>query len=605
MNSIIFNFAQSFFVDPSSVQGAKTVDVSSVDLYFKSKPTATGNRSGINNPGVFIFLCEVNANKVPNIIPFINGTHSVESRVPYVNILPSSDSSLATKFKFETAVKIKTGIEYALVGIYDGNESFVLWNSKQGDWLVGTNKPSPGPSGKYVGSYYDSLIVTKQTSPNNPNMTLPLEVIPSWKPSSTIDLKFNVNLARYSVGGVPVGNNTIQANLPVSAITFSSPLGRADEIAHNANSVTFKVSPAPYEYITYDRKTSRISNNVLGGEYVYQNTVFYPGGTGSAGVQTGITVATIRGNNYITANSLYPNGAAFNWSDVYGTSLDNEYIVTISLNGGTGRKTDIRKVVSQISNTVIQVDTACGFTNSAAYFIKSPVARIDHLDSVKTFNIKASTVGGRRTLADRDLIVLKDSNANSTVRFVNNSVNSISISVAGTNYTNSDYILVSGFENSADVAGGYSAKANIVANVSTGAIEQVYLSNVGAGFSNTSNISFIITRASGTTVGTSANFTFTTGTVMRSEYDGRANLDDSTWGLGGVFNDCNIINLEFYDVNPTSMLKTESSSVYSMTFSTPYYAFFSDNTYSGVAYKATTSTRRIGQARGPLRLVFL
>jgi len=589
MNSIIFNFAQSFLIDPASVKGAKTVDVSSVDLYFKNKPTATGNKSGINNPGAYIFLCELNADGVPNIIPFVNGSHLPEARAEYVEIKATYDASLPTKFKFKTPIKVPTGINYAIVGIFDGNEAFTLWSSTIGENLVGTNTPSTGSSGKYVGNYFSSLTISQQPSITDPNATLPLTVIPTWKPSTTTDLKFNLNIARYAVDGVPVGHSSIQSGLPPSAITYTSPLSERDQITYTTDGVTFKVSPTPYEFITFDRKNSVVTDNVFGGEYVYQNTVFYPGGSGTANIQQGIAVATVAGNNLITANTNYPNGALFNWSSVYGSITGNEYIVIVSLNGTTGRKTDIRKIVTQISNTVIQVDAACGFTNSAAYFIKSPVAKIDFIDKVKTFDVKADTMFGRRAKVIKDLLVLSDSNANSTVKFVNNTINSISITAGGSNYTNSDYVIVNGFENGVDVAAGYAAKANIVANTSTGAIEQIYLSNVGAGFSDVANITYTITRTTGTTVGTSATFSVTTGTVLRSEYDGRGTLDDATWGLGGRFNDCNIINLEFYDFAPKSLIQTESSSIYNMTHSIPYYARYSDSTYSGVAYRMASN----------------
>jgi hypothetical protein len=589
MNSTIFNFAQSFLIDPASVKGAKTVDVSSVDLYFKSKPNATGNKSGIKNPGVYVFICEMTPTDVPDIRPFVNGSHLTEARAEYVEIKATTDATLATKFKFDTPIKVKTGINYAVVGIFDGNEAFTLWTSTIGENLVGTNTPSTGASGKYVGNYFGSLTISRQPSVTNPSVTLPLDVIPTWKPSLTTDLKFKVNLARYAIDGVPVGHSSIQSNLSPTQITFTSPLSERDQITYTTDGVTFKVSPTPYEFITFDRKTSVVSDNVFGGEYVYQNTVFYPGGSGTNGVQQGVTVSTVKGSNIITASSTYPNGAAFNWSGVYGSLTGNEYIVVVSLNGATGRKTDIRKIVTQISNTVIQVDSACGFTNSSAYFIKSPVGRVDFIDVVKTFDVKADTMLGRRAKVFKDMLVLSDSNANSTVRFVNNTINSISIATGGTNYTNSDYVRITGFESSVDVAAGYEARANIVANTSTGAIEYLYLSNVGAGFSNVANISYTITRTTGSTVGTSGTFTVTTGTVLRSEYDGRGTLDDATWGLGGRFDDCNVINLEFYDLAPRTLIQTESSSTYNMTHSIPYYARFSDSAYSGVAYRMASN----------------
>jgi hypothetical protein len=51
-----FNWAQNFYLDPSAVKGASEVSITKIDLYFRAKPPATGNKSGIVNPGVEVMI---------------------------------------------------------------------------------------------------------------------------------------------------------------------------------------------------------------------------------------------------------------------------------------------------------------------------------------------------------------------------------------------------------------------------------------------------------------------------------------------------------------------------------------------------------------------
>ncbi len=53
-----FNIAQTFNVDPSLVDGNDTAKITSIDLFMKYKPPGTNNRSGIDNPGMTLYLTE-------------------------------------------------------------------------------------------------------------------------------------------------------------------------------------------------------------------------------------------------------------------------------------------------------------------------------------------------------------------------------------------------------------------------------------------------------------------------------------------------------------------------------------------------------------------
>jgi hypothetical protein len=585
MDNVIFNFAQSFFIDSQAIKNAKEVDLSSIDLYFKRKPAFAGNKSNIEGPGVTIFLCEVDGSKNPNVLSYINGRPLGISTVEYTDIQNSADASRTTKFKFDKPVKVKTNKEYAFVGIFDGNEIFELWTSKQGDLLVGTNTVSPGPSGKYVGNYYNSITLSRQSLSTVKDATKPDVVTPSWRPSTDTDLKFEVNVARYYVNGVPIGNNSIASSLPVNVEIIQTSTSQAiANIVYTAGKVTYSVGAGSPEFIAYDRKTSNIQR-ISGGERVYQNTVFYPGGSAN-----GITVSVAKGNTVITANSNYPNGSAFSWNDVYTSgSSDEEYIVIVSTHPSQGRNTNIRKVVSIVSNTQLLLDVATDFTNTAAYFIKSPVAEISTVEQMQYFNYGATTIPKRRERVTQDILMLNNSNANATNRFVNGTINSVSVVTGGTGYSNTDYVTISGFENTSSVTGGYVGRANLVVNVSTGAIMAVHLSNVGAGFSNSANLTFTISNNSGgSTAGINGNLSFTVGTVLRGEYDGRTSTA-TEFGTGGVFNDIRVVNLEFYNFSFFCNTTTFAGSSTNFRFYTPYYVLFDNATYLGSSYRSLAS----------------
>jgi hypothetical protein len=579
----VYNLAQSFFLDSQVVKGARKVGISSIDVYFKEKPNPITNKSGINNPGVVLMLVPTDPDKIPIISPIYNGSHNYDfARVEYPDIATSSDASRATRFKFSRPILVETDKEYAFILRFDGNEEFNMWYSRQGELLLGTNKVSPGPSGKYTGNYYSTYYIPSTSA----NTSLPPGVATTWKFLSDTDLKFKVYLARYAINGNLVGNSTL-VSLPANTQVTSGSDSEAGNVVHNSNGATFSVSCGNYEYFTFDQKNSK--PKCRGGEMVYQNTVFYPGGSAN-----GVTVSVVRGNNFITANSLLPNGQAFNWNSIYGSSNNAEYIVVVSLNDSIAgeRRTDIRRVVSIESNTVIRVNESMNFTNSVAYFMKSPVGRVDYRKDGKHLDDKFTK--GTRT--KQNMLILKDSNANATCRFVNNTINSISISAAGGRYSNNDFVYVYGFEDSAFVKGGYRAIANIVTNGS-GNITGIYLSNVGAGFVNTANVYFIFsnnvssvvtslsTNTTSNASATGATFGVTIGTTLRGEFDG----DDRK---SGFFRDCKAINIEVSDVLPQAGINNPSGTSYTPYYSNPYYALKSNSTWCGVRYEVDDSDRK-------------
>lgn len=566
MTTKIYNMAQSFFVDPNTVKGAPRIGISAIDLYFNQKPTATGNKSGINNPGVSMYICEVNADKHPIISDITSGKYKNFARANYTDIAVSDDASRATTLRFGTPLEVDTNKEYAFVLQFDGNENFVLWKNKQNDLLIGSNTISSGATGKFFGYFYDTYSLDSAAN-----------TVPTWNFSSGVDLKFKVYAARYSQNGTPVSAQTVPATVPI----YGPDGSKYVNLTYTSNGAIFKISPNSYEYISFNGKYSNYAN-VLIGEKVYQNTVFWPGGSAN-----GVTVSVTANGFTVTANANLPNGAAFNWNNVF-VQNDPEYIVVVSNNhGGAGtKKTNIRRVLSVESNTQIIVDKPFDFSNSAAYFIKSPVAQISWFDNAKLNPPGANGSIGPKLV--QNMLTLYDTNANTTHRFVNNQISAVAVTANGTGYSNTDYIKIFGYEDNAFVKGGYPAVGNIVTS-NTGTINAIYLSNVGAGFINVANINVVISTNSvsnaavlyntaNTSLGNSATFTVVAETTILSEFYLSNNVG------GGLFSNINVLTLPLHQIKPSVNINNITAIDYNMTYQNSYYLKTNPITFSGISH---------------------
>ena len=591
-----FNIAQTFFIDPSVVQNASQVGITGVNLYFKSKPLASGNKSGILNPGVEVDLVST-TNSIPNLSD-LSAVTSVNmiARVEYVNILSSGDSLTPTRFEFDTPILVSTGTEYSIIVKYDGNEDFVLWTSVQGDLLVGTNKVSPGPSGKYIGSYYTYISPTAantaSAAANNAYASS------NWRPLSTTDLKFNVFVARYAVSGVAVNSSSVAANVVVTTTGGVLPTGTGN--------ATYTLPSSTYEYILFDQTISK-QHNVKGGEYAFQMTFFYPGGS-----NTTANVAVTSGSAVVTALATLPNGSPFNWNSIYSLGPSPEYIVVSSLNHDDKGlapyplyntrhltsptiRTNVRRVLSVDSNTSITVDQPFDFSNAAAVFYKTAVGTVDYKNKTQAF--------GNRD----NILILTDSNANTACRFVNNVVEYITLgtgTLGGSGYNNSDILILNGFEAvSNQVIGGYSAVANVVTN-STGGIIRAYLSNCGAGFVNSANFSIVLANStsnniiSNTSAGSGANLLFSIGASIGTEFWGWDSAADSS-DPGGYYRGAVVSDMEIGKMVPDIYINNPSGTNYNADFSTLYHREKSNDCHSGhVTHVDDTESRQSVRNRG-------
>lgn len=246
-----YSMIQTFYADPEIVNNSGEVAITSVNLFFKTKPSSTKNVSGKAKPGVTVRICEVE-NDSPNLAKTYAG---FTSRKSYDEIFSFADASSSTTFGFSKPLKVATGKFYGIVVIFE-DPGYELWVNKTGDRLVGTNSASPGSNLIKDGKLYMR---------NNAGV---------FNALSDSDLKFFINCAKYS-------SNTVS------------------EVFINKD----------YEFFTISNVTDRF----IGGEYVYQtvanatgNVAFSQGTYAITGNGTNFESSVLKGDRLVLwSNTTY------------------------------------------------------------------------------------------------------------------------------------------------------------------------------------------------------------------------------------------------------------------------------------------------------------
>lgn len=481
-NINIFNYAQTFFIDPGVVLNASEISITSVDLYFRAKPKEVNNTSGIVGPGVTVFLSDINENGFPSLTPL---KHYAKARCEFNEIQPSNDASSVTKFTFEYPVNVKTGKMYSIIIKFDANESFDLWTSIEGDPLISDNTINAGPAGQYIGNFYEYGYINQSyenvgssVSDTN-NIASNYNDLSVFKPINDTDLKFNVYCARYNYD---------------SYANTSSNTSTGQVITNVVGKRSFLLPKKNYEFLAYNRLDSTNIDNLKGGERIYQNNV----------IQSD-TVVVSNGSTTITGSNV-------NFTDVFSSNTENDqYILVIS-----GSNKNLRRILNIQSNTLLTVEEPITFSNSTAQFSKVVTAEIDFANQTRAYR------------KIEDILLLDKSNANSSLRFVNKVIENIEVANGGSNYSNSDYITVN-----VGGANGSAPASNATANIITdgsGTITSVSLNNKGYGFVETPD--FIVSNSTGgSSSGSDANLIFTVGCTLHTEYS------------NATLSNCEIINL--------------------------------------------------------------
>lgn len=258
--SAYFDVIQTFYVNPDAVNKATEIMLTSLDLFFRSKPSVSNNVSGSRKPGISVWICEVASNtSSPNAELVLNNSITA---VPYDSINTSQNATTATTVAFIDPVLLTSGKYYGIVVKY-GDPSFTMWIDKQGDGLISTTgqtrDASLGAQSTNIGNYYTG------TSSN------------TMVPYSDRDLKFNVKIANFTSGN-------------------SSPLIG-----------TYNVVNKPYEFFKVKNNSGTFQN----GEIAYQDVAnstgtitLSPSSKTATGVGTTFTNQTLDQYIIVSNNSF-------------------------------------------------------------------------------------------------------------------------------------------------------------------------------------------------------------------------------------------------------------------------------------------------------------
>lgn len=406
----MFNKAQSFFLDSTSVQRASVVFVTSIELYFKDKPTSGKTQSGSNKPGVTLNICEVK-DGVPNIN---SADLKTVARVEYDNINISTTASTSTKFTFDTPVILKTDKQYAFLIKFDNSETFQLWKNRVDEIDINTGVASKLSSGKVDGNAFD--------------ITNGYDVVPL----SDVDYKFKINIAKFTGGRsntFTVSNESYDFLKLTSGSVNGTFLGGEYVYVQQANLTGTVVVSSGGSNIdgTSTTFTSDISNNdlvVIANSTVSQvrkinvvtNTTFMNVTSTFATSASGVNIRTFETGTISTnASSNTIVGTNTNFASI----SSNTFIV---ISDGTDGNTEVRKVVSVDSvNQTLVLDVVPSFTNTTAGFFLSPVGKVDNFKAYGDFlTLYKSSANTTSYFAGSTIIKGVDSLANATVSSIEN-----------------------------------------------------------------------------------------------------------------------------------------------------------------------------------------
>ena len=227
-----YDLGQTFFVDKAAVQNAEKCFITSIDLYFKSKPTVGKAVSGINEPGVSVSLCTVKDDGSPDIAR----TPIISARREFGDINTSTTGTSSTSFVFSKPLSVETNKKYGFLIRFDGHDTgFELYCNKAGKLSLDSTSITQVSSGSVDGNAYkitNGYVLT---------------------PLTDTDLTFKVNVAKFT------------------------SLTKTLEIKNRA-----------YEFIS----ANAVTGIFLGGEQVYVNTAAVSGTVWTYGSSN----ATITGN---------------------------------------------------------------------------------------------------------------------------------------------------------------------------------------------------------------------------------------------------------------------------------------------------------------------
>lgn len=415
--SALFDYIQTFYINPETVNSASEVMLTSVELFFKSKPNVASIAGGVK-PNITVFICDV-VNNLPD--PSLVIKNSVKI-LTYDEVNTSADAKTATVCGFNTNVILKSGKFYGIVLKFDSSASsaYVPWVNKQGDRLVGTNIASPGSQNRFDGSLYkgstsDATIV---------------------QPISNQDIKFKVKIAKYTNSDTTI--KLVNRNYEFLSInTYSGVFSGGELVYKNSPNTTGTVTVSSTSLDVTGSSTT--FTNHTSGQYIIVSS----GGTTNA-----LKITNIANDTLLTVESLPTISATSIGYKVPPTAVVSPYINYVAkqiylVDSSAANGTFCFEVANSTNDTangkVIGVKSGAAFTVKSIdrFSIDSYVPNLLLGNpSTGNFSIAASFANSSNNLASSTNIDLLKFNYNSESRFVL----SRSTEVVSTSLYTSDYV---------------------------------------------------------------------------------------------------------------------------------------------------------------------
>ena len=259
-----YNYIQTFYADKEAVSGVSEIMLTSVDLFFKSKPYFDANVSGAFKPQVTMWLCLVE-NGIP--LPesrLINSTIFVE----WDSISASSNAKASTTFAFPNPIAIKTDSYYGIVVKFQ-DSGFILWENVRGENVVGetgvTQVVSPGSQSTTDGFLYRSV-------------TDGVDAVRS----SDRDLKFSIKAAKFTASNTTVyivnkdyeflTINTISGGFIPGELVYKQTANATGNVTISSTNNYILGDGTLFDTL-YERQKIILNNGVSNGEFVVTSIV--------------------------------------------------------------------------------------------------------------------------------------------------------------------------------------------------------------------------------------------------------------------------------------------------------------------------------------------
>lgn len=169
--------SQSFFVDSNTFE--KGMYVTSIDLFFRTKPTNDGPTASPNANNAYV---TIDIRELDNGFPsseLVSSTDNALVKNADINI--SEDASLATKFTFKNPIYLSPGVDYCFTVKPSNNDSnFALWVAELG--AIDITEPNKQSR---IESAYNSGVLFSSSNDK------------TWTVKQNIDMKFTMRVAEF------------------------------------------------------------------------------------------------------------------------------------------------------------------------------------------------------------------------------------------------------------------------------------------------------------------------------------------------------------------------------------------------------------------------